>query len=153
MSIFNSGDGPCLKCVGKKIMFFFPYRDTMSSIPRLTGALRAFANVSSSAEKSVADQHRELALKRQMMAKKHTDTVSWARLKEVISKEADVSKPEVEKALKELSQYAKAIGTCITRHLYWHIKYHISYMYVFYVYWISCTLLSDIYLNLSSTKK
>nr|XP_022293850.1 activating signal cointegrator 1 complex subunit 3-like [Crassostrea virginica] len=81
----------------------------MSSIPRLTGALRAFANVSSSSEKSVADQHRELALKRQMMAKKHTDTVSWARLKEVISKEADVSKPEVEKALKELSQYAKAI--------------------------------------------
>lgn len=88
----------------------------MSSLPRLSVALRAFANVSSNKEKSASDLQRELINKRQLLAKQHTDTVSWKRLKEIIAKEADVPHQEVDEALKELTQYVKAIGTVI--HLY-----------------------------------
>lgn len=88
----------------------------MSSLPRLSVALRAFANVSSNKEKSASDLQRELINKRQLLAKQHTDTVSWKRLKEIITKEADVPQQEVDGALRELTQYVKAIGTVI--HLY-----------------------------------
>ncbi|XP_061176706.1 activating signal cointegrator 1 complex subunit 3-like [Saccostrea echinata] len=81
----------------------------MTTLPRLTGALRAFANVSKDTGISLADEHQELVRKRQLVAKKRTDTVSWQRLTEVINKEADVSKQEVKAALKELTQYAKSI--------------------------------------------
>lgn len=89
----------------------------MSSLPRLSVALRAFANVSSNKEKSASDLQRELINKRQLLAKQHTDTVSWKRLKEVITKEADVPHQEVDGAFKELTQYVKAIGTVILLYL------------------------------------
>lgn len=85
----------------------------MSTLPRLTGAFRAFADVSSNSGGSFADQQRELVLKRQQLAKKQTDTVSWQKLTEIITREADVSKEEIKTTLKELTQYSKTIGDVI----------------------------------------
>jgi cytochrome c556 len=82
----------------------------MNALPRLTGAFRAFADVSSNSGSSFADHQRELVVKRQQLAKKRTDTVSWQKLTEIITREADVSKEEVKTSLKELTQYAKTIG-------------------------------------------
>ena len=84
----------------------------MWTAPRLTGALRAFGNVSADQGtthdarlgKDLVDR-KALALQEQSKS-----CVSWAMVSDTVRTSADAGKAEVEETLKQLSASAKAIG-------------------------------------------
>lgn len=84
----------------------------MWTAPRLTGALRAFGNVSAGHSTSQdVRQRKDLAERKALALQEQSKTcVSWVKISEVVRSSAEAAKTEVEEALKQLLASAKAIG-------------------------------------------
>jgi hypothetical protein len=85
----------------------------MWTAPRLTGALRAFGNVS--ANHGITDDIRhgkDLKERKALALQEQTQScVSWKNITDLVHKHATAPKPDVEETLKQLLASAKAIGT------------------------------------------
>ncbi|KAK3097478.1 hypothetical protein FSP39_009969 [Pinctada imbricata] len=80
----------------------------MSSLPRLSGALRAFGDLTASPQNRQS-LNNELTQKRQHASKKVVEGVSWASLTEIIKKEAEPGPDDLNGTLKQLIQCARSI--------------------------------------------
>lgn len=81
----------------------------MSSLPRLTGAIRAFSGLSASPEHAIGHQQNDLQQKRHLVAEKQSNSQSWNTLCTQIRKEVDASGSDIKAALRDLSQCARNI--------------------------------------------
>ena len=91
----------------------------MWTAPRLTGALRAFGNVSAGHSTQDVRQGRDLAERKALALQEQSKAcVSWAKISDVVRGNAEAAKTEVEDALRQLTASAKAIGrfelSCLT---------------------------------------
>ena len=84
----------------------------MSSLPRLTGALRAFSDLSPDLNDEVSTNENELQRKRHLLAKRRhvKEGSGWLKLVEKVEKESTADKNEVKQGFKELLQCARQIG-------------------------------------------
>ena len=84
----------------------------MSSLPRLTGALRAFSGLSPDINDDLSPNENELQRKRHLLAKKRhvKEGSGWLKLMEKVEKESTADKNEVKQGFKELLQCARQIG-------------------------------------------
>lgn len=80
--------------------------------PRLTGALRAFGNVTAGLSSTEdARLGKDLAERKALALQEQSKTcVSWAKISEVVRSSTEIGKKEAEESLKELLASAKAIG-------------------------------------------
>ena len=87
------------------------------SLPRLTGALRAFSDVAASepvaTESSAINRQKELQLKRQQAKQTSSQSQAWKRLVDTIQKKTSVSQSEVTAILRELLNATRQIGKLI----------------------------------------
>ena len=89
---------------------------TPRDVPRLTTALRAFANLSISYETpSPAEYEQLLAKKKRLRAEKlaNSEILQWSHLSQTLKNSAvGVKQDEVVTSLRELLQISKAVGKC-----------------------------------------
>lgn len=84
----------------------------MGQLPRLSGALRAFSNLSPDINSDYSSQNNEMQQKRHMLAKKRhkKEGLGWLKLVEKVEKDSTVDKSEVKQGLKDLLRCARQIG-------------------------------------------
>ena len=84
----------------------------MSRLPRLSGALRAFTNLSADADDDLSSQDDEMQRKRHLLAKRRhvKEGSGWLKLVEKVEKESTADAAEVKQGFKELLQCARQIG-------------------------------------------
>ena len=84
----------------------------MSQLPRLSGALRAFSNLSPDGNAEYLPQNDEMQQKRHLLAKKRhkKEGSGWLKLVEKVEKESTADKSEVKQGFKDLLQCARQIG-------------------------------------------
>ena len=92
----------------------------MANLPRLTGALRAFANVSSQDSHGV-NTNKDLLVRRLLQAELQSkDNNAWQSLVSLVKNSADAEVKDVSDALKQLTASAKAVGKscCLPCYMY-----------------------------------
>ena len=82
----------------------------MATLPRLTGAIRAFTLPTEDESNKVHLEREQLKAKRNARNRKHTSGVSWTLLKRTIEQKAVVDKDMSSKFLHDLKSVAREIG-------------------------------------------